>query len=219
MDIRLTGSYDAAKLYASGSQAASKATQTDQSSPDQSKVGAYQAKEQPAAVYEKSRETGQKATYSINKMSKEERAGIVSQLKAAQESNEKKLTDIVSKMMTGQANTLAKTDDMWSFLAKGNFTVTPEVKAQAQADIAEDGYWGVNETSKRLFDFASALAGDDEDMMREMESAMEKGFKEAMGEWGTDMPQLSMDTMEAARKLFSDFYAENSKETGVAVNI
>ena len=36
---------------------------------------------------------------------------------------------------------------MWSFLADGNFTVDEETQKQAQADIAEDGYWGVEQTS------------------------------------------------------------------------
>ena len=172
--------------------------------------------EKPAAIYEKSEKSDLQPTYSINKMSKEERANMVSQLKADQEYRQNQLVGIVSQMMTGQANTLAKTDDIWKFLASGNFTVTPEVKAQAQKDIAEDGYWGVTQTSQRLFDFASALAGDDESMMKKMESAMEKGFRQAMGAWGKELPQISQDTMDASRKLFSDYYASKSKETDVA---
>ena len=175
--------------------------------------------EKPAAIYEKSEKSDLQPTYSINKMSKEERANLVSQLKADQEYRQNQLVGIVSQMMTGQTNTLAKTDDIWKFLASGNFTVTPEVKAQAQKDIAEDGYWGVTQTSQRLFDFASALAGDDESMMKKMESAMEKGFRQAMGAWGKELPQISQDTMDASRKLFSDYYASKSKETDVATAV
>ena len=50
---------------------------------------------------------------------------------------------------------------MWSFLADGNFTVDEETQKQAQADIAEDGYWGVEQTSDRILDFAKALSGND----------------------------------------------------------
>ena len=49
---------------------------------------------------------------------------------------------------------------------------------------SEDGYWGVKQTSQRLFDFASALAGDDVDKMKEMQAAMEKGYKMATKAWG-----------------------------------
>jgi len=175
--------------------------------------------EKPAAIYEKTEESDLKATYSINKMSKEQRANLVSQLKADQENRQNQLVSIVSQLMTGQGNTLAKTDDIWKFLASGNFTVTPEVKAQAQKDIAEDGYWGVAQTSQRLFDFASALAGDDEKMMQKMEAAMEKGFRQATGAWGRELPEISGKTMDASRKLFKDYYESKSTQTGIDVAV
>ncbi|MCR5205519.1 MAG: hypothetical protein K6E47_10710 [Lachnospiraceae bacterium] len=175
--------------------------------------------EKPAAIYEKTEESDLKATYSINKMSKEQRANLVSQLKAEQENRQNQLVSIVSQLMTGQGNTLAKTDDIWKFLASGNFTVTPEVKAQAQKDIAEDGYWGVAQTSQRLFDFASALAGDDEKMMQKMEAAMEKGFRQATGAWGRELPEISRKTMDASRKLFKDYYESKSTQTGIDVAV
>ncbi|MBP1586620.1 MAG: hypothetical protein ILP17_13135 [Lachnospiraceae bacterium] len=175
--------------------------------------------EKPAAIYEKTEESDLKATYSINKMSKEQRAELVSQLKAEQENRQNQLVSIVSQLMTGQGNTLAKTDDIWKFLASGNFTVTSEVKAQAQKDIAEDGYWGVVQTSQRLFDFASALAGDDEKMMQKMEAAMEKGFRQATGAWGRELPEISGKTMDASRKLFKDYYESKSTQTGIDVAV
>lgn len=57
-------------------------------------------------------------------------------------------------MMTKQGTAIANADSMWSFLADGNFTVDEETQKQAQADIAEDGYWGVEQTSDRILDFA-----------------------------------------------------------------
>ena len=63
--------------------------------------------------------------------------------------------------MGKQANTYGNANDIWSFLRSGNFTVDPATKAQAQADIAEDGYWGVNQTSDRIIQFANALTGGD----------------------------------------------------------
>ena len=40
---------------------------------------------------------------------------------------------------------------------------------------------------------------------------MEKGFKEATKTWGRDLPEISSKTLEAANKLFEDYY--KSKET------
>jgi len=172
---------------------------------------AIESKNDEGVVYEKS-ENQKPATYSINKMSEEERANLVNQLKADEEARYNQFMDLVRNMMTGQATTASKSSEsIWNFLAKGEFTVDAATKAQAQEDISEDGYWGVKQTSQRLFDFASALAGDDVEKMKKMQEAMEKGFKQAMGEWGRDLPEISNNTLDAANKLFEDYYA--SKQT------
>ncbi len=167
------------------------------------------------AVYEKNTQESSKTPYSINKMSKEDRAALVKQLKADQENRQNSLTNLVSQMLGKQAGMygIANGDDsIWKIFANGNFTVDAATKAQAQEDISEDGYWGVKQTSQRLFDFASALAGDDEDKMRQMQSAMEKGFKQAASAWGKDLPDISSKTLEAANKLFDEYYKSKQGE-------
>ena len=161
------------------------------------------------AVYEKSAQESAKAPYSINKMSKEDRAALVKQLR------QNSLTNLVSQMLGKQAGMygIANGDDsIWKIFANGNFTVDAATKAQAQEDISDDGYWGVKQTSQRLFDFASALAGDDEDKMREMQKAMEKGFKQATAAWGKDLPDISNKTLDAANKLFDEYYKSKQSE-------
>jgi hypothetical protein len=166
-------------------------------------------------VYEKSDETTTKsATYSINKMSSEDRAALVEQLKADQESRQQSLLSLVQSTFTGQASSFSLTvnsDDVWKLFADGNVTVDAAAKKQAQEDISENGYWGVTQTSQRLFDFASALAGDDVETMQAMQKAMLKGFKQATKAWGKDLPQISQDTLSAANNLFEEYY--KSKET------
>lgn len=171
------------------------------------------ALENNGVVYEKSEPAStNKATYSINKMSDEDRAALVKQLKADQANREQQLTDIVHKMMSGQAKTYGQATDMWKFLASGEYTVDAATKAQAQKDISEEGYWGVKQTSQRLFDFACALAGDDVDKMKEMQAAMEKGFKQATGAWGKELPSICKDTFDAANKLFDDYYTSKEEQ-------
>lgn len=167
-------------------------------------------------VYEKSSNQEKKATYSINKMSAEDRAAFVQQLKDDQAARKQSFIDMVTQMFTGQGKAIAiansdDEDSLWKMLASGDFTVDAATKEQAQKDIAEDGYWGISQTSQRLFDFASALAGDDEGKMKQMQEAMEKGFKLATGTWGKDLPEISSKTLEAANKLFDDYY--KSKQT------
>ena len=75
-------------------------------------------------------------------------------------------------------------------------------KAQAQADIAEDGYWGVEQTSSRIVDFAVALTGGDPDKVEEMREAFKKGFKQAEKTWGGELPEISQKTYDAVMKKF-----------------
>ena len=164
-------------------------------------------------VYEKSETVStDKGPYSINKMSDADRAALVKQLKEEQANREQQLTSLVHKMMYGQANTYGQANDMWKFLAGGNYSVDATTRTQAQKDISEDGYWGVKQTSQRLFDFASALAGDDVDKMKEMQTAMEKGFKQATGAWGRELPSICQETFDAANKLFDDYYASKEEQ-------
>ena len=168
-----------------------------------------ETKSEEAAVYEKSKEPDKKALYSINKMSEKDRANLVQKLKQDQLDRQGQLTSLVQKMFSKQAG-VSKLAELFSPENLKNVSEA-DIK-QAQEDISEDGYWGVKQTSQRLFDFASALAGDDVEKMKEMQKAMEKGFKLATKDWGQDLPGISKDTLDAANKLFDDYYASKSAE-------
>ena len=141
-------------------------------------------------------------------MSAEDRAAIVEQMKQDQVNRKQQLCDLVNQMLSKQAGT----SKLASLFSPENLkNVSPEAIAQAKEDVSEDGYWGVKQTSQRLFDFASALAGDDVEKMKEMQKAMEKGFKQATKAWGEELPSICKDTIDAANKLFDEYY--KSKET------
>ena len=127
---------------------------------------------------------------------------LVSYLKSENAARVEQLRQLVSQLICGQGKAIGTADDMWKFLASGDFTVDPATKAQAQADIAEDGYWGVEATSDRIVDFAVALAGNDPDKLEEMRAAFEKGFKQATETWGGKLPDISQRTYDAVQKKF-----------------
>ncbi len=137
---------------------------------------------------------------------------LINKMKADADARTAQLRSLVEKMMTGQATAYGKANDIWSFLRSGNYTVDPATKAQAQADIAEDGYWGVNQTSDRIIDFAKALTGGDPDKIEDMRAAFEKGFKKAGKTWGGDLPDISQRTYDAVMEKF-DQMAEEAKKT------
>lgn len=158
-------------------------------------------------VYEQGAESEKKATYSINKMSASDRAALVEQMEKDLADRQNQLSSLVSQMLSKQAGTSNLAD---LFSADNLKKVSPSDIAKAKEDISEDGYWGVKQTSQRLFDFASALAGDDVEKMKKMQAAMEKGFKLATKSWGKELPSICKDTMNAANKLFDDYYASKN---------
>ena len=161
--------------------------------------------EEPAAIFEKSSDADKPV---VNSGKKTDNSALIAQLKADQEQRMQELTDIVQKMLTGQgkAYSLATGDQsIWKYLASGEYTVDELAKKKAQEDISEDGYWGVNKTSDRILDFAKALSGDDPTKAQELLDAFDKGYKEATGEWGKDLPDISKQTYDAVHKKFEDW--------------
>ena len=149
-----------------------------------------------------------KDTKVTNKMSDSERASLVQSLKADLDNQMARFTNMMTQMFQKQGITgmSANGDDMWRRIASGNFTVDAQTKAEAQQAISEDGYWGVKQTSQRIFDFAYALAGDDSEKMKEMQAAVEKGFEQATKSWGKALPSISQETHSAIGDLFDSYY-------------
>ena len=148
--------------------------------------------EAAAVVYEKSSEdTVKKAKTDLD---------IVNRMKADLQKRKDQLRSLVEQMLNKQGKAFTDATNMWEMLRTGKLEVDPEVAKQAQADIAEDGYWGVEQTSNRLVEFAKGLAGNDAAYADELLAAMKKGFEQATGEWGDDLPDLCQRTIEAAEK-------------------
>ena len=160
-------------------------------------------------VYEKS--SGQTS----GTVTKQTDYALVNKLKADAEQRTSQLRSLVEKMMTKQGVAIGTADSMWSFLAKGDFTVDEATRAQAQADIADDGYWGVDQTSDRILDFAKALSGNDPEKADLLLDAFKKGFKEATKSWGQDLPDISQRTYDAVVEKFNK-WKNGTEETETA---
>lgn len=160
--------------------------------------------EESGVVYEPSKEAvvATKKTYKPDQ-------NLINKLKADAEARTQQLRSLVEQMMGKQVNAYGQANDIWRFLASGEYTVDPATKAQAQADIAEDGYWGVEQTSDRIIQFATALTGGDPSKIEEMREAFQKGYKMAEKTWGGELPEISQQTYDAVMKKF-DALAEEA---------
>ncbi len=145
------------------------------------------------------------------KMTDSERASLVQSLKDDLNNQMSRFTNMMVQNFQKQGInfSMANGDDFWKMMASGNYTVDEKTKAEAQAAISEDGYWGVKQTSQRIFDFAAALAGDDVEQMKKYQAAVEKGFGEAEKSWGGSLPSICGETHTAINKLFDDYYAQH----------
>lgn len=160
--------------------------------------------EESGVVYEPSTE----AVASTKKTYKPDQT-LINKLKADADARTQQLRSLVEQMMSKQATAYGQANDIWKFLASGEYTVDPATKAQAQADIAEDGYWGVEQTSDRIIQFATALTGGDPDKIEEMREAFKKGYAMAEETWGGKLPDISQRTYDAVMKKF-DALAEQA---------
>ena len=171
------------------------------------------ATEDVAAVYEPSKESETSKSQSVNYAQNTE---LVNKLKADAEAHTQQLQNIVQQLMTKQGQTYNTANDIWSFLASGNFTVDAATKEQAEKDIAEDGYWGVEQTSDRIIDFAKALTGGDPSKIEDMREAFKKGYEQAEKTWGGELPEISKKTYDAVMEKFDKMAEEAGQTTNQA---
>ncbi len=166
--------------------------------------------QQAGVVYEKS-------PSNVNTDYVKKNSALINKLKADSDARVSQLRGLVETMMKKQGAAIGNADSMWQFLAGGNFTVSADVKAQAQADIAEDGYWGAEQTSDRILDFAKALSGSNPEKADELLAAFKKGFSQATKSWGKTLPDISQRTYDAVIKKF-DAWKNGTESTDTSTD-
>ncbi|MDK9707971.1 MAG: hypothetical protein OEL83_13055 [Desulforhopalus sp.] len=88
-------------------------------------------------------------------------------------------------------------------------TLTSE---EAQELVADDGYFGVEKTSQRIFDLAVGIAGGDPARLDAIRAGVEQGFQEAYDAFGGWLPDISYDTYDAVMKKLDDWAGVESSQ-------
>ena len=78
--------------------------------------------------------------------------------------------------------------------------------------VAEDGYFGVDQTSQRIVDFAIAVAGGDPSRLAAIKEGVEDGFNEALKAFGGSLPEISYDTLDAVMEKLDTWAGIDSPE-------
>ena len=159
--------------------------------------------------------SGEAAVYEPSKkkeaMSEADRKALVDQLKAELEQRQLQFLNTVRDMLTKQGKAVSG-DGIWKVIASGDYTVDDATRAEAQKNIAEDGYWGVEQTSDRIVKYATALSGGDPEKLDTMIAAFEKGYKAAEKAWGGSLPGIAQKTREAVLEKFDKLKKEYAQE-------
>ena len=108
--------------------------------------------------------------------------------------------------------------DSGDLFSLSNFVLPPvgTTPEEAQAAISEGGDYSVEAVSDRIFNLASAIAGNDPEMLSQMRSAVEEGFRQAGVAFKDitgkdDMPQITHDTYD---NIMSRFDARSKELSG-----
>ena len=143
------------------------------------------------------------------------------QIQALQEQQDKSYQLMIQTMTEQNAKLQAWQDKGAGFLRFANgvqieawkfalppVATTPEEAAKA---VADGGDWSVDAVAERIFTMATAIAGDNPETLRQMQAAVEEGFrqagiafKKATGE--KEMPPITGKTHDEITRRFEERY-------------
>lgn len=189
---------------------------------ENAKIGKDTEKKNTESLAETTLAEGAAAEYEKSEVSEKQQvtkydAATIEKMKAEAEMKTAQLRTLVEKMLLKQGQKFTTLEDAFDMIKEGTIEVDDEIATEAAKEVADDGYWGVEQTSERLFSFAKALAGNDPTKADSMLEALQKGFDEATKSWGSELPDICQKTLEATRKKLSDWRdgvtAETAAET------
>ena len=159
-------------------------------------------------IFEKSRET--KESY------KPDRATIQKMMRESEQKIEE-FRLLLEKIFNKQGLTFEQAFGMFrKSIEDGTLEVDEATRKQAQEDIAEGGYWSVEKTAERIFDFAVALSGGDPSKIELLRDAVTKGYEMAKESWGGELPEISQKTYDEVMRRFDAWAAETADKSTVA---
>jgi hypothetical protein len=98
-------------------------------------------------------------------------------------------------------------EEFQSFLSSIGYDGKPIAELsqdEASALVADDGFFGIDQTAERIANFVIQGSGGDEDMMRAGREGILQGFKDAEKMWGGELPDISYKTIEKATQMIDE---------------
>lgn len=85
---------------------------------------------------------------------------------------------------------------------------------EAQTLVGEDGFWGVKQTSDRIFQMAVGISGNDPTKIDKVKEGILKGFEMAKKAFGGELPEISQQTLEAVMKKLEEWTQNPAQQPG-----
>lgn len=138
----------------------------------------------------------------VKEMSPAERETYIAELKQKSEKHFESLKNLVRKMLEKQGFSFQDVKD--GTIDWDAFEVDEATKAEAAANIAEDGPFGVEATSNRIVNFAIALSGGDVEKLGILRDAIDEGFRAVKDIFG-ELPDISLETQRVIHEKLDEW--------------
>jgi len=122
------------------------------------------------------------------------------------------LRQLVVNLLTRQGVTFDE-----AFSGETSVEIDDAARSEARALIAEDGFWGVEQTADRIVEFAVSAAGNDPAGLEAVRAAVSKGFNMAREALGGMLPDICQKTYEAAMSKL-DAWASGTAPESININ-
>ena len=84
--------------------------------------------------------------------------------------------------------------------------LTPE---EATKLVSDEGFFGIDKTSKRVFDFVINGAKDNPELLKAGRDGVIQGLKDAEEEWGGKLPDIAYKTQNKTLQLIDEYMAKH----------
>jgi hypothetical protein len=120
-----------------------------------------------------------------------------------------KALDEIFKKLTAKANSTSlnysKTEIKGHSHSVKIEGLTPE---EAKELVSKDGFFGVDKTAKRVFDFVVKGANDDPELLKAGREGVIQGLKDAEEEWGGKLPDIAYETQKKTLAMLDEYMAK-----------
>lgn len=148
-------------------------------------------------------------------------AQSIEELKSEYERQANDFKDMLRKMITRQSTVnggITATHFNFSFGVNLDIEHTGETTdSNALSGLGEDDYWGAEKTANRIFDFATSLAGDNDELLSTLKDAVQEGFRQVENMFGGEgkLPSVCYDTLDRINELFDQRLNKQDTESTV----